>query len=279
MRLIALSLSLLSFAMLSACDTPPDIESELKDLNVLDETDLSDLMLTVADPNEAVAYFSRTSLQYPDRIDVRRNLALSLNRAKLHERAATTWADVVKMKGATPEDGVQHAGSLIRNGQWTEAKAVLNQIPPTHETYDRYRFEAMIADANKDWVRADSFYEIAAGLTTTPASIYNNWGFSNLNRGNYNRAERLFEDALRYEPSLFTAKNNMALARAKQRNYTLPLIKMTQLERAQLLYTLGLSAVKQRDVNTGRELLLEAVATHPQYFEEAERALSALGNG
>jgi Tfp pilus assembly protein PilF len=114
------------------------------------------------------------------------------------------------MKGATPEDGVQHAGSLIRNGQWAEAKAVLNQIPPTHETYDRYRFEAMIADANKDWVRADSFYEIAAGLTTTPASIYNNWGFSNLNRGNYNRAERLFEDALRYEPSLFTAKNNMA---------------------------------------------------------------------
>lgn len=278
MRYAALSFSLLASLALSACDAPPNVDQELKDLNVLDETDLSDLMLSVADPNEAVAYFARTSTQYPDRIDVRRNLATSLTRAKIHDKAAQTWSEVVKMKGATPDDGVQYAGSLIRNGQWAEAKAVLNQIPPTHETYDRYRFEAMIADANKDWARADSFYEIAAGLTTTPASIYNNWGFSNLNRGNYGRAERLFEDALRYDPKLFTAKNNMVLARAKQRNYTLPLIKMTQIERAQLLYTLGLSAVKQRDINTGRELLLEAIATHPQYFEEAERALNALGN-
>ena len=50
--------------------------------------------------------------------------------------------------------------------------------PPTHETYDRYRLEAIVADSNKEWKRADSFYEIAAGLTTTPASVLNNWGFS-----------------------------------------------------------------------------------------------------
>ena len=30
-------------------------------------------------------------------------------------------------------------------------------MPPTHETYERYRLEAVVADAGKDWKRADSF--------------------------------------------------------------------------------------------------------------------------
>ena len=41
-------------------------------------------------------------------------------------------------------------------------------MPPTHETFKRYRLEAMIADSNKEWDKADSFYETAVGLTTKP---------------------------------------------------------------------------------------------------------------
>ncbi len=31
----------------------------MKDVNVIDESNLNDIMLTVADPNEAVAYFDK----------------------------------------------------------------------------------------------------------------------------------------------------------------------------------------------------------------------------
>jgi hypothetical protein len=106
--------------------------------------------------------------------------------------------------------------------------------------------------------------------------VFNNWGFSKLTRGDYPGAERLFLDALRYEPDLFTAKNNLVMARGAQRNYDLPVIAMTQTERAQLLYTLALTAIKQNDLTIGRGLLREAVDTHPQHFEEAVRALRAL---
>mgnify|MGYP000176568809 len=51
---------------------------------------------------------------------------------------------------------------------------------------------------------------------------------------------------------------------------------MKQTERAQLLYTLGLSAVKQGDVETGKALLREAIDTHPQHYEDAVRSLRAL---
>src|SRR5690606_10925286 len=144
------------------------------------------------------------------------------------------WRAVTAHPEATYDDQVELADALIRGNEWSEAQAVLNAIPPTHETFKRYRLEAMVADANEEWARADSFYEIAAGLTTAPAGVLINWGFSKLTRGDYRGAERLFTDALRYEPDLFTAKNNLVMARGAQRNYELPIVRMTQTERAQL---------------------------------------------
>jgi hypothetical protein len=68
----------------------------------------------------------------------------------------------------------------------------------------------------------------------------------------------------------------MALARAAQRNYDLPIVPMTQSERAQLLYTLALGAIKQGDVTIGKSLLRQAIDTSPQHFEAAVRSLEAL---
>ena len=153
---------------------------------------------------------------------------------------------------------------------------IRDRIPPTFETYKRYRLEAMIADSNEEWKNADAFYEIAVGLTTKPSSVMNNWGYSKLSRGDFAGAERLFGEAVTYDPDLFTAKNNLALARGAQRKYELPVIPMSQVERAQLLHTLGLAAVKQGDVEIGKGLLREAIDTHPQHFEAAARSLRAL---
>lgn len=266
---------------LSACSESGDetVERAFQDVNVVDETDLNDVMLTVADPNEAVDYFTRALKQSPDRIDLQRGLAKSLVRARRNTEAVAAWGKLVKMEGATNEDRVDYADALIRNGDWDRAGKVLDDIPPTHETYKRYRLEAMVADASEEWDKADTFYEIAVGLTTTPAGVMNNWGYSKLTRGDYAEAERLFGDAIRLDQSLFTAKNNLVLARGAQRNYSLPVIPMDQTERAQLLHTLALSAIKQGDVETGKGLLREAISTHPQHFDEAVRSLRALETG
>lgn len=267
-----------SASVLSACQKSADAEvaRALQSVNAIDETNLSDVMLTVGDPSEAVNYFKRTSDENPDRIDLKRGLAKSLVRAKRPAEGAAIWASVVALPEATDDDRVEQADALIRANDWKAAETVLNHIPPTHETYQRYRLEAMVADSNKDWKKADSFYEIAAGLTTTPSGVLNNWGYSKLTRGDYPGAEKLFAEALTQNSKLFTAKNNLVLARAAQRKYDLPVVAMTQTERAQLLYTAALSAIKQGDVNIGRGLLQEAVDTHPQHFDEAARALAAL---
>ncbi|MBY6068065.1 hypothetical protein KUW17_15020 [Leisingera aquaemixtae] len=272
--------SLAGALVLSACAEKDDtVERAFQEVNVIDESNLNDVMLSVADPNEAVAHFQRTIKNSPDRIELHRGLAHSLIRAKRNTEGTAAWKKVVSMKGATSEDRVQLAGALVRSGEWEAAKTQLDQVPPTHETYERYRLEAVVADAGKDWKRADSFYEIAVGLTTRPAKVMNNWGYSKLTRGDFAGAERLFGEAIRQDQTLFTAKNNLVLARGAQRNYTLPVIPLEQTERALLLHTLALSAIKQGDVKTGEGLLREAIETHPQHFEEASRSLAALENG
>lgn len=275
---ILISAALMGTMALAACDQSGDaqVERALQDVNVVDETNLNDVFLTVADPDEAVSYFIRASTNDPGRIDLMRGLGKSLVRARRGPEAVQAWQAVVDHEDSTQEDVVDLADARIRINDWEGAEQVLDTVPPTYETFKRYRLEAMVADSNQEWSNADSFYETAVGLTTSPAGALNNWGFSKLTRGDYPGAERLFADALRSNPDLFTAKNNLVLARGAQRNYDLPVVKMTQTERAQLLHTMALTAVKQNDVTIGRGLLKEAIDTHPQHFEAAVRSLRAL---
>ena len=275
---ILISLCVAGAVGISGCQKNSDAEVKraLKSVNVIDESNLNDIMLTVGDPNEAVTYFARASAEDPDRIDLKRGLAKSLVRAKKPTEAARVWSEIAASAEGTNEDKVALADAYIRANDWTKAEATLNTIPPTHETFERYRLEAMVADANKKWQKADSFYETAFGLTTKPASVLNNWGYSKLTRGDYPGAEKLFTESLRYDSAVFTVKNNLVLARSAQRKYDLPIIPMTQEERAQLLYTAALTAIKRGDVTVGKGLLEDAVETSPRYFEQAQRSLEAL---
>ncbi len=275
---VTIAICLAGGIVLSSCEQSrnADVDRALDSVNVIDESNLNEVMLTAGDPDEAVAYFSRATEELPDRIDLQRGLATSLIRAKKPERAVGVYRTILDMDGANDNDRVEYADALIRTGEWDQAEAELNKVPPTHETFKRYRLEAMIADSKEQWKKADSFYETAVGLTTKPATVLNNWGYSKLTRGEYVKAEKLFVEAITYEDQLFTAKNNLVLARAAQRNYQLPVVPMTQVERAQLLYTMALAAIKQGDSATGRGLLKDAIDTHPQHFEAAVRSLRTL---
>lgn len=280
MRRNSVLLALLAGAtFLSACaeqSGKETVERAFQDVNVIDDANLNEVMLTVGDPTEAVTYFQRVVKEQPKNVEFQRGLAQSLVRAKRYDEGAAAWQRTVALPAATNDDRVEMADALIRAGDWAKAEKTLTAIPPTHETFKRYRLEAIIADSKQQWKKADSFYETAVGLTTSPAPVLNNWGYSKLTRGDYKDAERLFNSAVAQDSTLFTAKNNLVLSRGAQRNYNLPVVPMDQTERAQLLHTMALSAIKQGDVETGKGLLREAIDTHPQHFEAASRSLAAL---
>jgi Flp pilus assembly protein TadD len=273
----ALVVGLVGVMLLAGCNARNAESSRAIDsMAQVDQENMAELMLAVGDPREAVAYFTQAAEANPDSLLHQRGLARSLVRSGNPERAIPVWQRVIAHPQSTAEDRVELAEAHIRRSDWDNAQAVLNAIPPTHESFQRYRLEAMVADARRQWTRADSFYEIAAGLTPRPAGVLNNWGYSKLSRGAHGEAERLFAEALQHDSSMFTTKNNLVLARAAQRRYELPVMEMTQTERAELLHTMALAAIRQGDLSVGRALLREAVDTHPQHFDAAATALAAL---
>ena len=146
------SLCMFGAVATAACNKPSseDVDRKIAGVNVIDATNLNDVMLTVADPNESVAYFQRAASDDPDRIDHLRGLASSLVRAKRATEAVSAWQQVTQHPDATDIDRVDLADANIRANNWKEAEAVLDRIPPTHESYKRYRLEAMIADSNRE---------------------------------------------------------------------------------------------------------------------------------
>lgn len=249
------------------------------ELNLLEDSEVNDIMLNFGEPERAVAHFRNAVAQNPDNISFKRGLAISLARADRHAEAVLVYETIQEAGQLTNDDRLRMADGYIRNGGWKEGEAVLNAIPPTLETYDRYRLEAIVADHNKDWTKADSFYDIARGLTTTPANTLNNWGFSKRIRGDLEDAEKLFRQALRADPSLFRAKVNLVVVRAMRGTYQLPVIPMSDEERALLYYEAAKIAVDRGDRDIARGLLQEAVDFHPRHFAAAVDALNALSSG
>ena len=131
-----LSFIFISTIGLSACEqgmSDAEVERALKDVNVIDETNLNDVMLTVADPDEAVTYFQRTLAANPNRIDLQRGLAISLVRAGKATAASSAWATVLEHPDSTNEDRVEYADALIRSNQWDRAE--LEPPPAALRTY------------------------------------------------------------------------------------------------------------------------------------------------
>lgn len=272
-----LALALAAAGVLAGCEAlspgKPTLDGEI---DVIEATDQTDIMLTLAQPNEAVAYFRRKLVKEPQNETYLRGLAISLNRAGRADEAAVAFNQLADAGFATPDDRIAFAETLIKNGAIEEAESQLAAVPPTVETYKRYLLEAIVADNNKDWKRADSFYDTARGLTAKPAAVLNNWGMSQMARGNLDDAAEKFQEAISFDPGMFPAKNNLITARGQLGIYRMPVIPMSEIEEAQLLYNLGVIAARNDELDIARGLFSLAVETHPQHFPEAADNLAAL---
>src|SRR5689334_17157833 len=70
------------------------------------------------------------------------------------------------------------------------------------------------ADYQHDWATADAGYAKAANLAPDEADILNNMGWSQLLRGDWNKAAALFEQAAARDPKSARITDNLELARA-----------------------------------------------------------------
>ncbi|MEM6905922.1 MAG: tetratricopeptide repeat protein, partial [Pseudomonadota bacterium] len=186
---------LVAMTALAACESVSEKEDPLGQ-NAIDDAGLNDLLLTAGDPESSVNYFQQALATEPERADLRRGLAISLNRAKRYPEAARIYQEMIALGQAQPADRLAYGFVAIRLGQWEDAKVVDSQIPPGLNSARRHLFSAMLADNDENWGAADQAYARAETLATNPADILNNWGVSQMSRGDLPQAEVAFQRAL-----------------------------------------------------------------------------------
>ena len=265
--------------LVAGCAEPFDTETKVDNDpigNVIDETNLNELMLTVSNPEDAVAYFREASAGQPDRADLKRGYAMALARARRHAEAIRLFEELEQQGASTDIVRVEHAHSLARLSRWSDAENQMALVSSNIATPRRYLMDGMLADHRGDWAGADASYERARLLSPNPAKILNNWGVSRLSRGEHAEAQKTFEEAIAHDPRLFSIKNNLAVSRALQGQYRLPLVAMSEEERAKLLHNVGVIALRRGDTEEAKGLFTMAVAAHPRHYAAAAEKLAAL---
>jgi Tfp pilus assembly protein PilF len=260
---------------LAACESVSDKPDPLAE-NIIDEANLNDLMLTASNPSDAADYFEASLAREPDRADFRRGLAISLTRAKRYNEAARVFQELITLNQDQPSDRLEYAFVAIRLDRWDDVKTLAQSFPDGLQTPRRYLIDAMVADQNSDWAAADAAYARAEKLSSQPATVLNNWGVSQMARGDLTAAASTFTRAVSFDTRLFSAKNNLAIVRGLQREYSLPLVPLSDEERAILLNNLGIIAMRQGDEQIASGLFAAAVDAHPQYYAGAADKLAAL---
>lgn len=260
---------------LSACESVSQKQDPLAG-NIIDEANLNELMLSANDPDDAVAYFERALAEDPDRADFRRGLARSLARAERYNEAARVFEELIALGQDEPVDRVEYAMVGIRLDRWDDVRSAAARFPQGLQTPRRYMVEAMVADQDEDWARADELYARAEELAAEPAGVLNNWGVSQMARGDLQAAQKTFQRAVSFDTGMFSAKNNLAIVRALQREYSLPMVPMQDEERAVMLNNMGIVAMRQGDERIARGLFATAVDAHPRHYASAADKLAAL---
>jgi Flp pilus assembly protein TadD len=264
---------------LSACESVGDKEDPLAS-SIIDEANLNELMLTASDPSSAVEYFEQSLAREPDRADFRRGLAISFARDKRYNEAARVYQELITLGQDQPTDRIDYAFVTIRLDRWDDARTLSQSFPDGLQTPRRYLIDAMVADQDNDWPAADAAYARAEKLSTRPAAILNNWGVSQMSRGDLTGATATFKRAVSFDSRLFGAKNNLAIVRGLQGEFSLPLVPLTDEERAILLNNLGIIAMRKGDEQVARGLFAAAIEAHPQHYASAADKLAALeGSG
>ena len=249
---------------LSACESVAEKQDPLAE-NVVDEANLNDLMLTANDPSDAAAYFEKSLAREPDRADFRRGLAISLARARRYNEAARVFQELITLNQDQPSDRLEYAFVAIKLDRWDDVKTLSQSFPDGLQTPRRYVVDAMVADQNGEWAVADAAYARAEKLSSRPAGVLNNWGVSQMSRGDLSTAAATFTRAVSFDPRLFSAKNNLAIVRGLQRDYSLPLVPLEDEERAIMLNNLGIIAMRQGDERIAKGLFAAAVRSHRRY--------------
>jgi len=131
-------------------------------------------------------------------------------------------------------------------------------------------------DLRREWQEAAESYTRALVIDPNSAMILNNRGFSMLMQGRIKEAVADLGEALRQDPALRPARENLRLALAWDGDYALALAGAEDGGLARALNNVGYVALLRGDQDSAEALFLRAIEADPAFNTTAARNLAYL---
>jgi Flp pilus assembly protein TadD len=135
---------------------------------------------------------------------------------------------------------------------------------------------ARIADLERRFGEAETYYESAMKLRPDSAALYNNRGYSRLASGKANESLADFRRALVLEPDSETIQNNLRLALAALGDYAEATRNLPREHATAVLNNVGYVAMRRGDLPAAEALLARALSDNPNYDSVAATNLDRL---
>jgi Flp pilus assembly protein TadD len=229
-------------------------------------------------PQIAVQVFRSLLRKDPDYAEARFGLGESLRHAGEYKEAEKAYRMIIDHRGFFIRAREGLGLTLLQSGESEAARQSLaSTVSEYPEAWRAWLGLAQLRDREHAWKEADEAYYAALDGTTKPYMVYNNHGLSYLARGMPKQAIPFFERALAENPDFEKARTNLSLARAALGDQPGLLDDASDPKaKARELNNSGYVAMLQGRLDEAESLFLQALATHPSYYANAEQNLKIL---
>jgi Flp pilus assembly protein TadD len=167
--------------------------------------------------------------------------------------------------------------ALLVKGEEQAAALVLQQaVTEDPSLWRAWNALGLLHDRNGAWAEATAAYDRALELRPDSAMLYNNRGFSYLLRREPERAIADFDTALRIDPRLVAAQENLRLAFAWTGQYERALLGVSSRDFGRAYNNVGFVALLRGDLPAAESYLLRSMEADAKFNRIANKNLEYL---
>ncbi|MFA5034086.1 MAG: tetratricopeptide repeat protein [bacterium] len=218
----------------------------------------------------AQLYYIKAYDLEPNNTQVLQRMADLYTELKKYDLAEVSLKLILQQQPGDLKTSEQYGLLLIKLKKYSDAAEHLGRVVAMQQSWPAYNGLGIIATLQGDYLKAESFFKKADGISPNSPELLNNIGFALYSADKLAEAAPYYIKALQINPGFKKAIYNYALLQARLSNYEQAHIAFAKVSSpAEANNNTGYIAMMNGDYAEASNYLQEAVNVSPRFYKKA----------